>query len=339
MHNKFSILTKYIIFWIILGVGLIGCTIVTIYQLYTHTLYQQAKKVAEQVIIFRQWTASYGGIWTKDKYDPKFGYLLRANSPETTLYSTKDSLIANEQNNNFYLHNPALATRELSKISERFFGKYGWSFRVVSDRPISPEGKPDNFEKEAIIKLKQSKQEELGQLYRKGIFDFQSYRYRFVKVIRVRKGCLTCHGTPDKQNPKLREAIIAKYGKRAQIGMNYKEGDVRGVISVTIFPDVKAVAAHFLKPTPGNFFLLVIFLEVIFVTLGSFVVVYWMINRIKKLRDAARQISIGKLDIDLGVKGLDESEVKDELSQVAIALERLRISTKILIERFKKKRA
>ncbi|OAG28000.1 c-type heme family protein [Thermodesulfatator autotrophicus] len=338
MSNKLSILTKYIFFWIILGLGLVGCTIVTIYQLYNWFLYEKAKTVAEQIIMFRQWTASYGGIWTKDKYEKQFGYLLKANNEKTNLYTTKENLITEEFNTNFYLHNPALATRELSNISQKKLKEYKWIFKVVSDRPISPEGKPDQFEKMAIQKLKDENKEELGTLLKDGFFNFKSYRYRYVKVLKVKKGCLKCHGTTEKIDPRFKQAIIEKYGPSAERGMNYKEGDLRGIISVTIFPDFKGTTAHFFRPAPENFFLLAIFLTVLFMTLGSFVVVYWMVIRIKQIRDAARNISIGKLDVDLGVKGLDEEKVKDELTQVAIALERLRISTKILIERFKKRK-
>ncbi|WP_457755561.1 c-type heme family protein [Thermodesulfatator indicus] len=338
MTNKFSILTKYIAFWIILGLGLIGCTIVTIYQLYTWFLYEKAKTVAEQVIMFRQWTASYGGIWTKDKYDNHFGYLLKASNEKTSLLSTNENLIGEEVNTIFYLHNPALATRELSSLSEKKAKEFRWIFKVVSDRPISPQGIPDQFEREAIKTLRKEKKEELGKFIKDGFFNFSSYKYRYVKVIRVKKGCLKCHGTPEELDPRFKQAILDKYGPTAKRGMNYKEGDIRGVISVTIFPNFKGTFAHFLRPAPENFFLLTIFLTVIFMTFGSFVAVYWMITRIKQLRDAARNISIGKLEVDLGVKGLDENKVKDELTQVAIALEKLRISTKILSERFKNRK-
>ncbi len=338
MSNKFSILTKYIIFWLILGFALIGCIVIATYQLYNWFLFEKAKAVAEQVIIFRQWTASYGGIWTKDKYDNKFGYLVKAQNNKTDLYSTKENLIKEENYTNFYLHNPALATRELSNISQKNLKEYGWIFKVVSDRPISPQGTPDKFEREAIKTLRKEKKEELGKFIKDGFLNFSSYKYRYVKVIRVKKGCLKCHGTPEDLDPRFEQAILDKYGPTAKRGMNYKEGDIRGVISVTIFPDFRGTAAQFLKPVPENFFLLVILVTIIFMTFGSFVAVYWMITRIKELRDAARNISIGKLEVDLGVKGLDESKVKDELTQVAIALERLRISTKILIERFKNRK-
>jgi len=47
---------------------------------------------------------------------------------------------------------------------------------------------------------------------------------------------------------------------------------------------------------------------------------------------------LGKLDIDLGVRGLKEDEVADEITKLAIAIDRLRASIQIAMERLRKKK-
>ncbi|SMO44595.1 HAMP domain-containing protein [Balnearium lithotrophicum] len=63
-----------------------------------------------------------------------------------------------------------------------------------------------------------------------------------------------------------------------------------------------------------------------------------IVKPIEKLTKAAHDISLGKLDVDLGVRGLKEENVRDEITKLAIAIDRLRASIQIAMERLRKKR-
>jgi len=222
--------------------------------------------------------------------------------------------------------------RELSDLSKK---QPMWTFRIVSDRYLNPEGKPDAFEKKALQLLKSRNLEELGSWEKISPLGISEYRY--VKAIRIKKSCLRCHGKPENLDPKLKQALIAKYGPEAvSRATKYRVGEIGGLISVTIYARFSNLLSNLFLKVENLAYLVPILILFIFL-ISTPVATYFMIRRIRHLRDAARNISIGKLDIDLGVKGLEEERVRDELLQVAIALERLRISTKILIERFKRK--
>jgi HAMP domain-containing protein/cytochrome c551/c552 len=237
-----------------------------------------------------------------------------------------DSGMFNQENlkelgeTHFYLHNPALATRELSGLSKI---EYGWTFRVVSDRYMAPESKPDKWEAIAIKKIKEGKKDEY--------WGWDGNKFRFAKAIRIKKGCLKCHGSLEQISPALLKAMRAKYGDNVDRAINYKEGDLRGIVSVTILPpSIIATALSLIDAW----------------NIGAFVVaflVFWffakneIIKPIEKITKAAHDISLGKLDIDLGVRGLKEEEVADEITKLAIAIDRLRASIQIAMERLRKK--
>jgi HAMP domain-containing protein len=127
-------------------------------------------------------------------------------------------------------------------------------------------------------------------------------------------------------------ALRAKYGDNVDRAINYKVGDLRGIISVTILPPSIISTAISLVDFWNIAALVVAFL------------IFWLFARkeiivpIEKLTKAAHDISLGKLDVDLGVKGLKEESVEDEITKLAIAIERLRASIQIAMERLRKKR-
>ncbi|SMP17633.1 HAMP domain-containing protein [Desulfurobacterium pacificum] len=289
---------------------------------YKVSLINQGRSLAQEIIIFRKWAASFGGVWTKDKYTEGIGYLMSLDAPYGELKAYKsDEVLKRVGETHFFLHNPALATRELSQLSNI---EYGWSFRVVSDRYMAPEDKPDTWETKAIKTIE-----------KKGVTEYWGWdgkTFRYAKAIYVKQSCLKCHG-PENQIPEeILKALKAKYGDNYKRAINYKVGDLRGIISVSILPPSIISTALSL---------------VDIVNIGAFIIaflVFWLFAKyeiiipIEKLTKAAHDISLGKLDIDLGVRGLKEEEVKDEITKLAIAIDRLRASVQIAIERLRKKK-
>jgi len=285
---------------------------------YEQSLITQGRSLAQEIVMFRHWVANYGGVWSKNKYQQAYGYLMSFSTDKGKLGAYDGEDIGTTGPTVFYLHNPALATRELSGLSEE---KYGWTFRVVSDRYMAPQSKPDAFETKAIEAIKSSKRDEY--------WGWDGKYFRFTKAIYIKKGCLKCHGPEEQVSPELKKALIAKYGDRVPFG--YKVGDLRGIISVKIVPpDILKLAMSFVDVWDVGAFLLA-------------VILFWLfakkviIDPVERLTKAAHDISVGKLDVDIGVRGLDESKVKDEITKLAIAIERLRTSIKIAMERLKKK--
>ena len=285
---------------------------------YEQSLITQGRSLAQEIVMFRHWVANYGGVWSKNKYQQAYGYLMSFSTENGKLGAYDGEDIGTAGSTVFYLHNPALATRELSGLSEE---KYGWMFRVVSDRYMAPQSKPDAFETKAIDAIKSSKRDEY--------WGWDGKYFRFTKAIYIKKGCLKCHGPEEQVSPELKKALIAKYGDRVPFG--YKVGDLRGIISVKIVPpDILKLAMSFVDVWDVGAFLLA-------------VILFWLfakkviIDPVERLTKAAHDISVGKLDVDIGVRGLDESKVKDEITKLAIAIERLRTSIKIAMERLKKR--
>jgi HAMP domain-containing protein len=291
---------------------------------YEKSLVSQGRSIAQQILIFRKWSASFGGVWTKNKYTSGIGYLMEFETGNGTAkaYGTGEELM-NFGETHFYLHNPALATRELSKLSK---AEYGWTFRVVSDRYMAPQDKPDKWESIAIKEIIKSK-ERGGEFW-----SWDGDKFRFAKAIYVKKGCLKCHGPADQIPPAIMKALRAKYGDNVDRAINYKVGDLRGIISVTILPPSIISTAISLVDFWNIAALVLAFLIFWFFAKREIIV------PIEKLTKAAHDISLGKLDVDLGVRGLKEEGVKDEITKLAIAIERLRASIQIAMERLRKKR-
>jgi HAMP domain-containing protein/cytochrome c551/c552 len=319
--KKLSITHKiFIVFFIVVALATFSF-IHLLNKTYQVSLVNQGRSIAQQIIIFRKWAAGFGGVWTKDKYTSGIGYLMEIEAKKGAAKAYQTGEILKELGEtHFYLHNPALATRELSGLSKI---EYGWTFRVVSDRYMAPESKPDKWEAIAIKKIKEGKKDEY--------WGWDGNKFRFAKAIRIKKGCLKCHGSLEQISPALLKAMRAKYGDNVDRAINYKEGDLRGIVSVTILPpSIIATALSLIDAW----------------NIGAFVVaflVFWffakneIIKPIEKITKAAHDISLGKLDIDLGVRGLKEEEVADEITKLAIAIDRLRASIQIAMERLRKK--
>ena len=290
---------------------------------YKENLISQGRSIAQQILIFRKWSAGFGGVWTKDKYTPSVGYLMGFEAKDGIIkpYETDEALTELGETH-FYLHNPALATRELSQLSKV---DYGWTFRVVSDRYMAPQDKPDKWESIALQEIMKSK-EKGGEFW-----SWNGNKFRFAKAIYVKESCLRCHGTPEHIPPVIMKALRAKYGDNVDRAINYKVGDLRGIISVTIFP----------KNTIATAISLVDFWSIAALILAF--LIFWffakkeIITPVRKLTEATHDISLGKMDVDLGVKELEEESVRDEITKLAIAIERLRTSIQIGMERLRNK--
>ncbi len=329
--KKLGMMYKIVcIFFIVIIIG--GFSFVHLFKImYEKDLVAQARVTAQQVLIFRKWAAGFGGVWTKGKFSETAGYLMQISAPkaESEAYSHQRGIrgekLQDLENIHFYLHNPALATRELSVLTSE---ENGWSFKAVSDRYMAPQDKPDSWESHAIQLIKDGKQKE-GETW-----GWDGKKLRYAKAIYVKKSCLSCHGTPEQIHPIFMKALKAKYHDDVEKAINYKVGDLRGIISVTVIPHELVSSVLSSIDIWIVFSVVLIFL----VFLGFAVLIRKdVIRPIKKLTDAAEAISLGDLDIDLGVEDLKDKDLKDEIVRLTVAFDRMRSSLKSALRRLREK--
>lgn len=198
-----SLLTKsFIIVGVLSVCGLISATL-SLYNARKAQLRSNAVSISELVISFRSWVSNTGVIWVNKLHKGYKDYLGEEVCSDVLRYYSK---------------NPALATRELSKIYSE--AKTGTSFKVTSDNYRHEANKPDRFEADALKQLRRSNLE--------FVEGFENDMYRYSVPLIVSKTCLKCHG--DVEDAPF--DVINKYGNKR--GFGYKEGDIRGIITVNI---------------------------------------------------------------------------------------------------------
>ncbi len=99
--------------------------------------------------------------------------------------------------------NPAFMTRQISEVAQE---RDGIQFHITSLKPIRPQNKPIAIEKDFLQKFEQGVKEK-GIFFQKGGKNY----YFYMAPLITQKSCLKCHQW-----------------------QGYKEGDVRGGISVTL---------------------------------------------------------------------------------------------------------
>lgn len=160
-----------------------------------------------------------------------------ADSTINMLIATR-SVIAKNQNlinmdpetGNYYFKGfvPALVG---SEIANDFSLMTGYKLKQTSLKLRNLNNKPDEWEKKVLRKFELPK-------YPKGagfgeILETDGKKiYRYMKPIYVEKECLKCHATRDKTRPEIRKFLERKYPYDQAFG--YKEGDVRGGISIIV---------------------------------------------------------------------------------------------------------
>lgn len=284
----------------------VGITILAGYiaarNLRSTLLRNTARAVAEQVIAFRSWVAGSGVVWVNNLQPGAPDFLGQTGCGGQTFYSK----------------NPALATRELSQIVAQ--SGLSATFRVTSDNYRNPKNSPDSFEAAAIHSFKMDlarPEHERSRFFE----EFQGSWYRYSIPIIVAKPCLRCHSAPQ-EAPK---EVLEKYGTAR--GFGYKEGDIRGVITVDL-PTISLITT-----SPATNALSVALIVAAFAI--NFILFKRMIlDRIAKMTGMAEKMVHGELDADVAAHYKQDS--RDEIDKLYHAFDLMRKSMKIALERLKK---
>ena len=164
-------------------------------ELIEKQLLHQGQSFFQEIVLTRQWVAQHDGVYVRLEpgIEPN-PYLLKVPGLKV--------VIRDESGQAYTLKNPALVTREISELAAQ---RGLFRFRITSLDPLNPANAPDPFETEALRKFAAGAKE--SSAYESS---GDEVYFRYMAPLVTEKSCLVCH---------------------AQQG--YKEGDVRGGISVT----------------------------------------------------------------------------------------------------------
>ena len=180
----------------------------------TQIAVEGARNMFRMVVLTRAWNAEHGGIYLP------VGDKIKPNPylehPRRDLVTTDGTRLT--------MINPAYMTRLLSELAQEMDGA---TFRITSLRPIRPGNEADPWEKKALQEFENGRPELLEVVTAEG---GGTRLLRYMAPLKVTPACLSCH-----------------------IKQGYREGDVRGGISVTLpFSPVEAALAGAKKQSVIN---------------------------------------------------------------------------------------
>ncbi|MCE5312009.1 MAG: DUF3365 domain-containing protein [Nitrospiraceae bacterium] len=154
----------------------------------------EAKTAFDKDAAYRHWVAIHGGVYVP---------VTEKTPPNPYLSNIPERDITTPSGRKLTLINGAYMARQIYE----FMGKdYGSQTRITSLNPLRPENAPDEWEKTALQQIEKGKNEVWAFQEKDGV---KSLRY--IQAFLTQKDCLKCHGS-----------------------QGYKEGDVRGGISILI---------------------------------------------------------------------------------------------------------
>jgi len=154
----------------------------------------QARGAYEKDLIYRRWSAAYGGVYVP---------VSEGTEPNPYLAGIPERDITTPSGRELTLVNPAYMTRQVHELAEDVYGVRG---HITSLDPIRPENAADVWEIEALVSFEQ------GETEISGIEQMDNGEYmRLMRPLVTEASCLKCHAV-----------------------QGYQEGDIRGGISVSI---------------------------------------------------------------------------------------------------------
>lgn len=279
-----------------------GAYFLILQNMYYQELESQAKTVVSNVEAFGAWVSRSGRIWTKMENQD---FLSQVEVQEV---GQPDKVF------HFYSKNPALATREFSEVVAQ--SNSPAKFRMTSHNVMNPNNRPDGFEQRALEAIQKGNLTQYSE-HGKDVFRFAS------PVVHV-ASCITCHGDP----AKAPQDVLDVYG--AEHGFGFKEGDLAGVISVTLPKRtvMQSTLAMFSFVEAGVIFM-------------SILPILWFVRRsvilpVRKITHVAESISKGK-EAQIDAAQLSP-ESANEIDQLTLAMSRMRSSFSIAMRKMKEAR-
>ncbi|MBF0292469.1 MAG: DUF3365 domain-containing protein [Nitrospinae bacterium] len=145
-------------------------------------------------LALRRWITTHGGVYVP---------VTEETPPNPYLSHIQDRDITTSSGKHLTLMNPAYAMRQLGKV---FSDEVGIAGHLTSLKPLRPENMPDEWERKALESFEHGDKETLEYTKKDGV----AY-LRLMMPFVTEKGCLKCHAH-----------------------QGYKEGDIRGGLSVSV---------------------------------------------------------------------------------------------------------
>lgn len=300
MLRTASISNKFFLLVVLILLMNAGAYTLVLQNIYQAELKSQAQTVVANVEAFGTWVAKHGRVWVKG--DSEDSFLSKAELQDTT--HTNNVAM-------FYSKNPALAQREFSEAVAKSASPA--KFRMTSHNVMNPINQPDSFEKDALAQIGATNQADYSRL--------ENGEYRYAKAVFHTAGCIACHGDP----AKAPADVITRYGD--QNGFWFKEGEVAGIISVTIPAEsLLTKFSNFIGP-----------IELLLIV-SSLLMALWfirsaLINPIKKLTLMADDVSKGG-NSSITVHDIKE-DTRNEMDRLTVAVARMRNSTYLAIKKMR----
>ena len=156
---------------------------------------QQAASYFDLIVRVRRWNANYGGVYVEKRPGVESSKYLREVGIEPDKKTVDGSVLT--------LRNPALMTKEISNVPSTF---NGIRFHITSLMLLNHENAPDEFELRALGSFTRGEREYWEIERRDSVAVF-----RYMAPLPFEESCQKCH-----------------------FKFNYKTGDIRGGISVSI---------------------------------------------------------------------------------------------------------
>ncbi|NPA55115.1 MAG: methyl-accepting chemotaxis protein [Epsilonproteobacteria bacterium] len=195
---------------------------------------------------------------------------------------------------------PAYAGR---KVAQELTKTAGFYIKQTSLKYRNPLNKPNKYERKILYIF--NKHKNLKEYFEIGHNANGIEVIRYAKPLKIKQGCLKCHGEPYTQVPaNLYKALVHDYG---HVAFNYKIGDIRGMISVEV-PMKQAMNAVARTKTImifGVFGALALFILVTLIAVNYF----FEKNIIKPVREYAHILTTKEDDLRITLPLRDEIDV------------------------------
>ena len=168
----------------------------------TALLTETARSFFQQIEITREWNASHGGVYVP---------ITETTLPNPYLKGPRRELQV-DSSLTLTKINPAFMTRQIADIASKY---NNIQFHITSLNPIRPDNAPSDQEKEALLSFEKENVKEIGRIIAKD----STTSFFYMAPLVTRPPCLKCHAD-----------------------QGYKEGDIRGGISVTVPVNLPSVS-------------------------------------------------------------------------------------------------
>lgn len=173
--------------------------------------------------------------------------------------------------------NPAYMTRQIAELARSHLG---YRFNITSLKPLNPSNLPDPWEENALRSFERGADRRLSSVQEDG-----KQVFRYMVPLRVEQACLECHAK-----------------------QQYKAGDIRGGISVTIPMEesdriYQARARTYITAGAGLWLSIVVFILLASYTLSR-----------KVVRDMTRDLELDRLKTAVELAGAAAHEIRQPLT-------------------------